>query len=66
VGGRRKKEKGIQGDIVFLLIIVLQFLWIGCGGYILISNLVSAKWQIRQFLFMPVFYGLNGLKKVYL
>jgi hypothetical protein len=23
----------------------------------------SAEWQIRQFLFMPVFLGLSGLKK---
>jgi hypothetical protein len=33
IGGRKKKErKGFQGDIVFLLVIVLQFRWIGCGG----------------------------------
>jgi hypothetical protein len=33
IGGRKKKErKGVQGDIVFLLVIVLQFRWIGCGG----------------------------------
>jgi hypothetical protein len=48
IGGRKKKErKGVQGDIIFLLVIVLQFRWIGCGGYILISNLVSAEWKIR-------------------
>jgi hypothetical protein len=28
-----------------------------------ISNLISAEWQIQQFLFMPVFRGLSGLKK---
>jgi hypothetical protein len=33
IGGMKKKErKGFQGDIVFLLVIVLQFRWIGCGG----------------------------------
>jgi hypothetical protein len=32
-------------------------------GLDLISNLVSAEWQIRQFLFMAVFCGLSGLKK---
>jgi hypothetical protein len=31
-------------------------------GYVLISNLVSTEWQIRQFLFMAVFHGLSGLK----
>jgi hypothetical protein len=28
-----------------------------------ISKLVSAKWQIRQFLFISVFCALSGLKK---
>jgi hypothetical protein len=26
--------------------------------------LFSAEWQIRQFLFIPVFHGLSGLKKM--
>jgi len=30
----------------------------------LISKLVSAGWQIQQFLFMPVFRDLSGLKKI--
>jgi hypothetical protein len=33
-------------------------------GLVLTSNLVSAEWQIRQFLFMEVFCGLSGLKKI--
>jgi hypothetical protein len=33
------------------------------GGQFLISKLVSAEWQIRLFLFLPVFHALSGLKK---
>jgi hypothetical protein len=42
VGGRRKGEEGVQGDLVFYFIIVLQFRWIICfprrfsGGAVLI------------------------------
>jgi hypothetical protein len=28
VGGRRKGEEGVQGDLVFYFLIVLQFRWI--------------------------------------
>jgi hypothetical protein len=34
------------------------------GGYFLISKLVSAEWQIREFMSIPVFRALSGLKKI--
>jgi hypothetical protein len=33
-------------------------------GLVLISKLVSAEWQLRQFLFILVFRALSGLKKL--
>jgi hypothetical protein len=43
----------------------IEGLEVGLGvGLVLISNLISAEWQIRQFLFMPVFRGLSGFKKI--
>jgi hypothetical protein len=33
------------------------------GGLVFISKLVSPEWQIRLFLFIPVFRALSGLKK---